>query len=236
VLARAALARLAPEEAVADDDAVVAGEAAEERLEKPLGLHEQRLEAVTAALVAAGATSVADLGCGEGKLLLRLVRDRRFSRIIGLDASARALERAAAKLRLDIAGSAARERVILLHGALTYRDARWRDVDAAALVEVIDHLDLDRLPALAAVVFGAARPRSVIVTTPNAEHNALFPNLAAGAFRHPDHRFEWTRAEFRAWAAEIEARYGYSATFAEIGESHDILGAPTQMAVMTRQT
>src|SRR5690606_25739396 len=157
----------------------------------------QRIDAILAALADASAKVVADLGCGEGKLLVRLVRDRRFARVIGLDASTRALERAAERLKLDFAPN---DRIRLLHGALTYRDDRWKDADAAVLAEVIEHLDLDRLPALANAVFGAAQPKTVIVTTPNAEHNVLFPNLPAGKFRHPDHRFEWTRAEFRAWA------------------------------------
>jgi 3' terminal RNA ribose 2'-O-methyltransferase Hen1 len=189
---------------------------------------------VLAALAASGASSVVDLGCGEGKLLARLARDRRFSRIIGLDASARALERAADRLKLDIAGGPARERVQLLHGALTYRDARWKEAEAAVLVEVIEHLDLDRVPALTEVVFGAARPRTVIVTTPNAEHNVLFPSLPAGKFRHPDHRFEWTRAGFRDWADSVTARFGYQARFEGIGTDHEAHGPPTQMAVFSR--
>jgi 3' terminal RNA ribose 2'-O-methyltransferase Hen1 len=177
---------------------------------------------------------VVDLGCGEGKLLTRLARDRRFTRIVGLDASARALERASDRLKLDIASGPSRERVQLLHGALTYRDERWKDADAAVLVEVIEHLELDRVPALTEVVFGAARPKTVIVTTPNAEHNALFPNLPAGKFRHPDHRFEWRRAEFREWAAAVEARFGYRARFEGVGADDETHGPPTQMAVFSR--
>jgi 3' terminal RNA ribose 2'-O-methyltransferase Hen1 len=180
------------------------------------------------------ATSVADLGCGEGRLLALLLRHKRFTRLIGLDASARTLERAASRLKLDRPGAPAPERLTLLHGALTYRDARWKDVDAAALVEVIEHLDADRLPALADVVFGQARPRLVVVTTPNAEHNVLFEGMAPGALRHPDHRFEWTRAQFRDWVGEIATRYGYAARYEDIGDSHPEHGAPTQMAVLTR--
>src|SRR5262249_1439860 len=185
-------------------------------------LNDLRLDAVTAALAASGATSVADLGCGEGKLLQRLVRDRRFARLIGLDASARALDHAARRLKLDLAGGPAAERVKLLHGALTYRDQRWKDVDAAALVEVVKHLDADRLPALVEVVFAAARPKIVIVTTPNAEHNALFPSLPAGAFRHPDHRFEWSRAGFAAWVSAIESRFGHRASISGIRAAHPV--------------
>jgi 3' terminal RNA ribose 2'-O-methyltransferase Hen1 len=203
-------------------------------LERPLRLHDLRLDTAAEALAAAGAASVADLGCGDGKLLARLVRDRRFTKLIGLDLSARSLQAAAGRLKLGQANGPAEGRVALLHGALTYRDERWRGVDAAVLAEVVEHLDADRLPALAAVVFGAARPRTVVVTTPNAEYNALFPTLPAGAFRHPDHRFEWTRAELRAWAAGVEERYGYRAAHSGIGDAHPDLGAPTQMAVFTR--
>jgi 3' terminal RNA ribose 2'-O-methyltransferase Hen1 len=234
-LARIALARLAPEEVEEAVEETSPRERREEELEKPLRLNDQRMDAVIEALNAAGARRVADLGCGEGKLLTRLVADKKhFDRIVGLDASARSLERAADRLKLHLAGGPSAERVTLLHGALTYRDERWADVDAAILVEVIEHLDADRLPALAQAVFGAARPKTVIVTTPNAEHNVLFPNLPAGAFRHPDHRFEWTRAEFRDWAGSIEANHGYQAEVSEIGTSHEEHGAPTQMAVFSR--
>lgn len=235
-LARIALARLAPEEAEEEtvDRQRNPRDAAEEALEAPLRLNDQRMDAVLGALASTGATSVADLGCGEGKLLTRLARDRRLTRIVGLDASTRSLERASDRLKLDIAGGASRERVQLLHGALTYRDERWKDVDAAVLVEVIEHLDLDRVPALTEVVFGDAKPKTVIVTTPNADHNALFLNLPAGKFRHPDHRFEWTREEFRAWVSEVEERFGYAARIEGIGAGHDVHGPPTQMAVFTR--
>ncbi len=233
-LARLALARLAPEEEQQEASEAPSRDSAEEKLEAPIRLNDQRMDALLGALAATGATSVADLGCGEGKLLTRLVKERKLTRIIGLDASVRTLERASDRLKLDIAGGPARDRVQLLHGALTYRDDRWKDVDAAVLVEVIEHLDLDRVPALTEVVFGAAKPKTVIVTTPNAEHNALFANLPAGKFRHPDHRFEWTRAEFRDWVSGVEEKYGYGARIEGIGADHESYGPPTQMAVFTR--
>ncbi len=232
-LARDALARLAPEtreEAVEPQ----ARAAPEDRLEAPMRLNDERMETVLAALRATGAKSIADLGCGEGKLLQRLVKERWVERLIGLDASAHDLEWAAKRLKLHEAGAPAEGRVTLLHGSLTYRDRRWEAVDAAVLVEVIEHLDLDRLPVLEKVVFGAARPASVIVTTPNAEYNALFPNLASGAFRHPDHRFEWTRAQFEGWAGGLAEAHGYSVAFGGIGSADETLGAPTQMAVFIR--
>jgi len=182
----------------------------------------------------AGALSVADLGCGEGKLLQRLVKDRSFETLIGLDASTRDLERARDRLKLDLAGGPARDRMQLLHGALTYRDARWAGVDAAALVEVIEHLDEDRLPALADAVFGAARPKTVIVTTPNADYNVLFESLPAGQFRHPDHRFEFTREEFARWAGAITDRYGYEVAFLGVGDVHPEYGPVSQVGVFSR--
>lgn len=233
-LAREALERLAPE---TREEAVdpAARPAPEDALEKPLRLNEERLAVVAAALREAGARRIADLGCGEGRLLQALVRERWVESLVGVDAAARDLEWAARRLKLHQAGAPPEGRVKLLHGSLTYRDRRWEDVDAAALVEVIEHLDEDRLPALEKVVFGAARPATVIVTTPNAEYNALFPNLVAGAFRHPDHRFEWSRDLFRAWADRIAQTRGYGVAFAGIGPAHETLGAPTQMAVFTKE-
>jgi len=190
--------------------------------------------AVVEALRASGAKAVADLGCGEGKLLARLVRERWVERLIGVDAAVRDLEWAAKRLKLNLAGGPPEGRITLIHGSVTYRDRRWEEVDAATLVEVIEHMDAERLPALENVVFGTARPATVVVTTPNAEYNTLFPNLAPGAFRHPDHRFEWTRDQFRAWADGVCARFGYAATFFDIGKADERLGAPTQMVVLTR--
>ena len=232
-LARLALARLEPE-TEAEEIAPTNRDAAEESLERPIRLNDWRMGVVVDALRGLGAKRIADLGCGEGKLLARLVRERWTDQVIGVDASALALERAAKRLKLDESGTPQDGKLKLLHGALTYRDKRIAGMDAATLVEVIEHLDLERLPALARVVFGEAKPKAVIVTTPNAEYNALFPALPAGAFRHPDHRFEWTRAEFGSWVKSVEDGYGYRAELRDIGEVDETYGAPTQMAVFTR--
>lgn len=236
-LVKAALARLAPEEVQEAAVETPSGEtpklAPEVALEAPIRLNDVRLDTVHGTLKELGAWRVADLGCGEGKLLQRLAQDRKFTRLYGLDAAARELEKAARRLKLERAGAPV-DRITLLHGALTYHDARWVDVDAACLVEVIEHLDAERLPALEAVVFGKAKPRYVLVTTPNVEHNALFAGMAPGVFRHPDHRFEWTRAEFQEWAGRICATHGYQAEFRVIGTDDPVLGPPTQMAVFRR--
>ena len=207
------------------------GEAAHE---KPLRLNEKRMEAVTAALTSRGARTVIDLGCGEGRLLRRLLRERTIERVVGLDVSVRSLGIAGERLGLERMGERERARVELLHGALTYRDRRIEGFDAATLVEVIEHVDRSRHEALERVVFGCAAPRLVVVTTPNVEFNVRFENVAAGRLRHGDHRFEWTRDEFRAWAARVAERWGYACAHDGIGDVDENLGAPTQMAVFTR--
>lgn len=232
-LVRRALARLA-EETEGEEEEVERKEAEEGRLEERLSLHERRLEAVATALAERGASRVLDLGCGEGKLLRALLRDRRFTEVVGMDVSHRALEIAAERLHLDTMGEVARRRIRLLHGSLLYRDRRLEGFDAAAVVEVIEHLDPPRLAAFERTLFEHARPATVVVTTPNAEYNVLFPSLPAGRLRHRDHRFEWTREELRRWAEGVAGRFGYEVRFAPVGDEDPTHGAPTQMAVFTR--
>ena len=202
-------------------------------LETPLRLNDQRYETVTELLTASGAKTVLDLGCGEGRLIRRLLRESQFTKVQGVDVSVAALQIASRRLRLDGQSPAERDRVQLIHGALTYRDARFAGFDAAALVEVVEHLDPPRLAALERVVFEFARPGTVVVTTPNRDYNVVWPSLPAGKFRHSDHRFEWTRAEFAAWAAEVGAAHGYAVAFHGVGPDHAEWGAPTQAAVFT---
>ncbi len=210
-------------------------EETEAQLERPLTLHTQRLNQVAAKLKELEAKSVLDLGCGEGKLVRRLLADRSFERILGMDVSHRALETAAERLRLATMPARQRARVDLRQGSLLYRDARLAGYDAAALVEVIEHLDPPRLAALERVVFEFARPHHVVLTTPNREYNALFPGLAEGQFRHGDHRFEWTREEFAQWAGRTGERFGYQVQIEPVGPVDELHGAPSQMAVFSRQ-
>jgi len=230
-LARAALEQLLVDEDPAPDAEAGAREAEEEAVEEPLRLNEQRLGAVVAALRASGAARVLDLGCGSGKLLRSLMAEPAFEQIVGVDISYAALERAKSRLRLEQLAPRQRDRVELFQTALTYRDRRLAGFDAAAVVEVIEHLDEPRLRGFERVVFGHAKPRTVVVTTPNREYNAKFEGLPAGRFRHRDHRFEWTRAEFEAWAGRVAADHAYRVRFLPVGPVDPELGAPTQMAV-----
>jgi 3' terminal RNA ribose 2'-O-methyltransferase Hen1 len=233
-LTREALARLAGED-LADPEAESLAHLKEEHLiEAPLKLWEVRMQAVLAVLRSAGAKTVVDLGCGEGKLLKELIEDPAFERIVGMDVSWRSLEIAQKRLHFDRMAPFVRKRIELIHGSLMYRDQRLAGFGAAAAVEVIEHLDPPRLAAFERVVFEYAQPATVIITTPNAEYNVRFPTLPAGQFRHRDHRFEWTRAQFADWAGETALRHGYSVRFVAVGEADPLLGPPTQMGVFSK--
>jgi 3' terminal RNA ribose 2'-O-methyltransferase Hen1 len=209
-----------------------------EELENPneqptLPLAVQRRGAVLAALKSASARTVADLGCGEGALLTELAGDRQFARVLGADVSDRSLSIAARRLRRKIEHQPGR--VELIQSSLVYRDDRLAGFDAAVLMEVIEHVDPPRLGALEQCVFRHAAPHTVIVTTPNVEHNVRYETLPAGRFRHRDHRFEWTRDQFRGWADPVAGRHGYQVRFVPVGAEDAEVGPPTQMAIFTKE-
>jgi 3' terminal RNA ribose 2'-O-methyltransferase Hen1 len=236
-LYRQAIARLVQEEEPAELDAVDGerpGDRAEDALEKPLRLHDQRLGAVLAALRCSGARRVLDLGCGEGKLLRELLKDSQFDEIVGMDVSIRSLETARDRLKLDRLPERQAARIRLIHGSLVYRDKRLEGFDAAAVVEVVEHLDAPRLQAFERVVFEYARPKTLVLTTPNREYNVMWENVGTERLRHSDHRFEWTRPEFQQWAERIGDRYGYSVRFLPVGPVDEAVGHPTQMCIFQR--
>ncbi|WP_060905272.1 3' terminal RNA ribose 2'-O-methyltransferase Hen1 [Streptomyces scabiei] len=211
----------------------VDGEAEGEEKATPLAV--QRRDAIIAALEESGAARVLDLGCGQGQLMQALLKDVRFTEIVGTDVSMRALTIASRRLKLDRMGERQASRVQLFQSSLAYTDKRLKGYDAAVLCEVIEHLDLPRLPALEYAVFGSARPRTVLVTTPNVEYNVRWESLPAGHVRHGDHRFEWTREEFRTWATAVAERHGYDVGFVPVGPDDPEVGPPTQMAVFKQR-
>ena len=232
-LAREALARIVTEESPDPDVAQEIHDNEEEAVERPLSLNEQRVRAVLAALQSSGAKRVIDLGCGEGKLLQALLGCRNLDEIVGMDVSHRSLEIAGERLHLDRLPTRQRERIRLIQGSLTYRDKRLAGFDAATVIEVIEHLEPVRLAAFERVLFEFARPATVILTTPNVEYNVKFENLPAQRFRHKDHRFEWARREFQAWAGSVGELFGYAVRFLNVGPEDPSAGAPTQMGVFT---
>ena len=196
-------------------------------------LHDIRLKLVAEKLKQSGAASVIDLGCGDGKLLRLLLKEKQFTRIAGTDVSYSELEKSQDKLHWNEMPEKQRERLSLFQSSLTYRDKRFSGFDAAAVVEVIEHLDPNRLPALEKSLFTYAKPQTIVLTTPNREYNVRYENLSAGKVRHSDHRFEWTRSEFAAWAERVARENNYTVAFFPVGEEEENIGAPSQMAVFT---
>lgn len=224
-LADSALERLAEADGLTEPDDVP------DDAEGPVSLAIERRTTVAALLRELGARRIADLGCGEGALVGELLKDPMIGELYAADVSARALVTAKRRLHYDDLPDRQRERLRFLQSSVTYADQRLAGLDAAVLMEVVEHVDPPRLPALAKAVFQTARPRAVVVTTPNSEYNVRFESLPAGKFRHPDHRFEWTRREFETWAAGVARDYGYTVEFRRVGPDDPEVGPPTQLAL-----
>lgn len=223
----------------AQDEEETCGETAEDaetegEKEARTPLNALRLEAVQQAVLRSGAASVIDMGCGEGRLTGMLLREQQIRRLTACDVSVSMLERAADRLHTESMPTALREKLTLIQASLTYRDKRFSGFDCACIVEVIEHIEPMRIPAFERVVFEYASPGTVILTTPNKEYNVHYENMKENALRHNDHRFEWTRAEFKAWADGVCERYGYRCEISGIGENDEATGAPTQMGVFTK--
>ena len=211
------------------DEALIAPVEIEDRKKS---LHEQRHDHIVEIVRANKPKSVVDLGCGDGKLIRKLVPIQGIERIVGMDVSYYELEKATRIMKLEERGPALRERIQFIHGSLMYRDARLEGFDLATVIEVIEHLDPPRLSAFERVVFECAKPRTVLVTTPNRDYNVLYVDMPG--LRHEDHRFEWSRDEFKAWCERVAERFGYRVEIEGLGEADETLGSPSQLGVFTR--
>ena len=196
-------------------------------------LHDKRIKLVTEKIISSGAERVLDLGCGEGKLIRQLIKQKQFSEIAGMDVSYNELVKTKERLHFDEMSPLQKERINLFQGSLTYKDQQMEGFDAVAVVEVIEHLDLNRLKAFERVSFEFAKPKTIILTTPNQGYNVMWDKLEAEVMRHDDHRFEWTRQEFATWATKIGETYHYQVELLPIGDEVENIGAPSQMAIFT---
>lgn len=194
-------------------------------------LHRRRFSAVLDVLRASDAATVVDLGCGDGGFLLPLAAEPWVEHVIGIDLSAGALQ--TLRARLATAPAVVRAKVRLVEGSYTNPEPALAGADAAVMIETIEHVGPDRLSLVERAVFAVLAPPLVVITTPNADFNTLL-GVPPERRRHPDHRFEWGRERFRAWATGVARRNAYAATFADLGGSHPMLGGPSQMAVLRR--
>ncbi len=194
-------------------------------------LHEERLDAVLSVLRRTGAARLLDLGCGDGDLLLRLAVEPWPREIVGIDVCTASLDR----LRRRLTAIDARvPKIVLREASMTMPAPDLAGFDCAVLIETIEHLWPDSLSQLERALFHEMRPAQVVVTTPNAEFNHLL-GVPPHRFRHPGHRFEWTRSRFRRWCARAAAAAGYGARFEDIAGAHPKLGGASQMAVFDRR-
>ncbi|MCC7245189.1 MAG: 3' terminal RNA ribose 2'-O-methyltransferase Hen1 [Saprospiraceae bacterium] len=230
-LSKQALQRLTDEVEGAVEQADENPEAVSESQKRRETLHDKRINMVTEKLVESGAESVLDLGCGEGKLIRSLLKHKQFRQITGMDVAYSELLKAQDRLRLNEMAPKQKERINLFQGSLMYRDKRFEGFDAAAVVEVIEHLDLNRLKAFERVLFEFAKPKTVVLTTPNKEYNVMWETLDGGEMRHDDHRFEWSRKEFADWAQKVAAAWHYNVEILPVGDEVETVGAPSQMAI-----
>lgn len=235
--ARKSYARKALDILLSDD--MIETESAEEaenteEKEERTPLNTQRMETVKNAVLASGASSVIDLGCGECRLTSLLLNEQQIKKVTACDVSVAELEKAAQRLHLDRMQPYRRNKLTLIQASLTYRDKRFEGYDCACVIEVIEHIEPMRIPAFERAVFEFAAPRTVILTTPNREYNANYEHMQENTLRHGDHRFEWTREEFRAWTEHICEKFGYTCKISGIGDADENLGSPTQMGVFTK--
>lgn len=190
-------------------------------------LHEERLEAVQGVVRASGAVRVLDLGCGDGDLFVRLVEDPRYEELVGVDVCRASLDRLRARLA---AANLCTRHVALCEASMTEARPDLEGFDCAILVETIEHIDPDQLSKLERALFHTMRPKTVVITTPNADFNMLL-GVPPHRMRHPDHRFEWGRAKFREWCGRAADAAGYAVRFDDIAGHHPDFGGASQMAV-----
>ncbi|MBR0484450.1 MAG: 3' terminal RNA ribose 2'-O-methyltransferase Hen1 [Oscillospiraceae bacterium] len=229
--ARKALDILLSDEMI-DDDNTDDTESSKKEARTPLNT--QRMETVKNAVLASGASSVIDLGCGECRLTSLLLNEQQIKKVTACDVSVSELEKAAQKLHLDRMQPYRKNKLKLMQASLTYRDKRFEGYDCACVIEVIEHIEPLRIPAFERSVFEFAAPKTVILTTPNREYNTNYEHMQENTLRHGDHRFEWSREEFRAWTEHICETFGYSCEISGIGDPDEKLGTPTQMGVFTK--
>ncbi|XP_074524608.1 small RNA 2'-O-methyltransferase [Halichoeres trimaculatus] len=203
-------------------------------------LHRQRHQFVIDFVKRNKPRKVADLGCGECSLLKKLKFHHEVELLAGVDIDGAKLKKhkhGLAPISTDyLQPTYDQLRIELYQGSVTQHDARLRGFDLVTSIELIEHLTLPDLERFSEVVFGYMNPVAAIISTPNSEYNPLLPGLRG--FRHVDHKFEWTRAEFQSWAVKVSLQNGYKVEFTGVGEAppgqQERVGFCSQIAVFHR--
>lgn len=167
--------------------------------------------------------TIADLGCNECKFMKYFRNgDLEVDALIGVDVDEAVLTNVAMQLKPlpshYLNPKSHPFEIELFAGSITDKDQRLYKVDAVCAIELIEHLHPDELLAFPKTVFGFMQPRVAIITTPNKEYNVIFKDFDDDTFRHPDHKFEWTREEFKRWANGVISEYPeYEVEFDGVG-------------------
>ncbi|WP_342431763.1 3' terminal RNA ribose 2'-O-methyltransferase Hen1 [Neobacillus sp. FSL H8-0543] len=196
-------------------------------------LNEQRYDAIVNYIKGLpNRETIVDLGAGEGKLSVQFGFIDGVKEILSIEPSSKSRVKAIKRFQEEND----KERYIepkSLAGSLYYFDERLQNKDIIVLCEVIEHIDEHRLPNIFKTIVNDYRPRILIVTTPNQEYNVVYE--MDDEMRHDDHRFEWTRAEFREKCEQWTKDSSYQVSFQGIGEEIESYGQPTQMAIFRRE-
>ncbi|WAQ81527.1 hypothetical protein PtA15_1A869 [Puccinia triticina] len=163
-------------------------------------------------------------------------RDLHLELLIGVDLDEERLERVQETLKLtnqkaqpDVLNPHSRWeplRVELWSGDLAVNNERFKGLECVVMSEVIEHLFPHQLEQSIPLLFGSYQPQWIVITTPNHEFNQYIDQYSSaetrshhrfldptGAtdryFRDDDHKFEWTRDEFKTWCETIGSTYGY---------------------------
>ncbi|WP_141431100.1 3' terminal RNA ribose 2'-O-methyltransferase Hen1 [Bacillus sp. 03113] len=176
--------------------------------------------------------SIVDFGSGEGKLSVRLSNIPDVKEVLAVEPSETAQLRAIQRFEKASYNQTHVSPTPIL-GSLFYYDERLLNKDVMILCEVIEHIDEYRLPNIMKTIFREYQPKTLIVTTPNREYNEVY--AMDEIVRHSDHRFEWTRQEFKSKCETWIKNVLYSMEFEGIGLEHEEYGHPTQMCTFVRK-
>ncbi len=193
-------------------------------------LHETRHKWLLDYIIASGVDKLAELGCGSGRLLWKILQHT-DCQVTGLDDSGLSVMQARGNMAAFLTDEPSRVRLLVS----SYLNA-LSDLHAMPLIimtETIEHIMPTDLSRVEQNVFGNMAPKRLVMTTPNAEFNIVY-GLAAGQYRDPDHKFEWSRQKFKQWSQGVASRHGYQVSFTGIGDYEPGLGHPTQVAIFAK--